>query len=238
MPLPRTLEPEVMDSVQEAGDYDAMDHDEVNRQFVNDFLAAAATSKSAPSQTVRKKSQKRGLRVLDIGTGTAQIPIVLARREPTCRITAIDLSHEMLKLAKENIAEAQLQEAIELQQVDAKVLPWETSTFDGVISNSIVHHIPQPQYVIAEMIRLLKPGGTLFVRDLLRPDDRKTLEQLVTTYVREENEHQQQLFRQSLHAALTVPEVQFILRQLGVPTQWARVTSDRHWTISNASDQL
>ena len=73
--LPRTLEAEVMDSAAEARDYDAMDHREVNRVFVADFLAAWGGGGS----------------VLDVGTGTAQIPIELCRRSPLPVVTAIDL---------------------------------------------------------------------------------------------------------------------------------------------------
>ena len=43
------------------------------------------------------------------------------------------------------------------------------ASFDAVMSNSIVHHIPKPDDALAEMLRVLRPGGFLFVRDLLRP---------------------------------------------------------------------
>ena len=62
--LPRVLEPEVMDSAEEASDYDAMDHSHVNRLFVTDFL------------TIWKGANP----ILDVGTGTAQIPIELCRQ--------------------------------------------------------------------------------------------------------------------------------------------------------------
>lgn len=218
--IPRILEPEVMDTEQEAVDYDAMDHAEVNRRFVMEFLDFAQ-SLATPIQTV-----------LDVGTGTAQIPIELCRQHPSCHIVAIDLSREMLKLGEKNVADAAFAQRIRLEFIDAKQLPYDDQQFDTVISNSIIHHIPEPSEVLGEMKRVLKPGGGLFVRDLLRPADEPTLDHLVETYAGAENAHQQKMFRDSLHAALTVEEVQAMLKAHQLPPEWVQTTSDRHWTIA------
>src|SRR3954468_22400865 len=80
--LPRILEPEVMDSTEDAREYDAMDHSTVNTGFVNDLLAALTDwSLKRPVQTA-DASIAPIVRVLDLGAGTAQIPIELARRAP------------------------------------------------------------------------------------------------------------------------------------------------------------
>src|SRR5689334_16815927 len=105
--LPRVLEPEVMDSDREAHDYDAMDHAEVNRVFVDDFLGWYF--EAGP--------------VLDVGTGTAQIPIELCRRAATIQVEAVDAAAAMLQRAKENIARAGLDDRIRAVQADAKRLP-------------------------------------------------------------------------------------------------------------------
>lgn len=220
--LPRTLEPEVMDTVAEAVDYDSMDHSQVNIAFVDDLLAFAASTRNQP-----------GLRILDVGTGTALIPIELCGRDLSdCSVTAIDLAGEMLKLARRNVEQAGLTDCIVVEQVDAKQMPYADASFAAVISNSIVHHIPEPRKVLAEMIRVLQPGGVLFVRDLLRPHDAATVEQIVQTYAGEENDHQRQMFRDSLHAALTLEEIRKLLSEHGLPAEWAMQTTDRHWTIA------
>ncbi|MBW3541981.1 MAG: class I SAM-dependent methyltransferase [Planctomycetes bacterium] len=221
--LPRTLEPEVMDTPAEARDYDAMDHGEVNRIFVDDLLRAAAELPAVAA-------------VLDVGTGTAQIPIELCRRrEFTGRVVAIDLAAEMLKLAAANIRAAGLDERISLQHIDAKRLPLADGSFDVVMSNSIVHHIPEPRGVLAEIFRVVRPGGLVFVRDLERPPDLDTLNRLVTTYAGHENERARSMFRASLHAALTLNEIRTLLTDLGRPSEWVARTSDRHWTICGAA---
>jgi ubiquinone/menaquinone biosynthesis C-methylase UbiE len=212
--LPRVLEPEVMDSVQEARDYDAMDHSQVNRVFVADFLSFWSG----------------GGTVLDVGAGTAQIPIELCRHHPTIKVIAIDLAEHMLQVGEENVRGAGLSERIELKRCDAKRLPWPSNLFTAVISNSIVHHIPQPFAVLEEMVRVVSPGGALFVRDLLRPADDAEVKRLVETYAGDANAHQRQMFDDSLRAALTLDEIRALLGRLGFDPASVRQTTDRHWT--------
>jgi ubiquinone/menaquinone biosynthesis C-methylase UbiE len=212
--LPRVLEPEVMDSAAEARDYDAMDHATVNRVFVADFLAGARPA--GP--------------ILDVGAGTAQIPIELCRQLPAARVTAIDLAEHMLEVGRGNVRTAGLDAHIHLQRCDAKQMPFADGSFAAVISNSIVHHIPEPLAVLREMGRVLTRGGILFVRDLLRPDDDAAVRHLVTTYAGDANAHQRQMFDDSLRAALTLEEVRALVGQLGFALETVRQTSDRHWT--------
>lgn len=216
--LPRVLEPEVMDSPEEARDYDAMDHAEVNARFVADFLALHGPC--------------RGGTVLDVGTGTARIPIALCRADPAARLVAIDLSGHMLDLARRNVAAKGLEGRIELIRADAKAMGRPAGSCEAVVSNSIVHHIPEPARVLAEMAELVAPGGTLFVRDLARPSTRADLDRLVETYAGSESDHARRMFADSLHAALTAPEVRTLARDLGLPGGAVAMTSDRHWTLA------
>jgi ubiquinone/menaquinone biosynthesis C-methylase UbiE len=212
--LPRILEPEVMDSAEESRDYDAMDHSAVNRVFVTDFLA----------------EWNGAGRILDAGAGTAQIPIELCRRHPTARVVAIDAAAHMLALGRVNVRRAGLDARIVLEECDAKRLPFTDSAFGAVMSNSIVHHIPEPAAVLAEMVRVVAPGGVLFVRDLLRPSDEQMLHALVNAYAGDANEHQRQMFADSLHAALTLEELRALIAAQGYNPLEARQTTDRHWT--------
>ena len=111
--LPRTLEPEVMDTPEEARDYDAMDHAAVNRVFVDDFLAAW---------------DGRGP-LLDVGTGTAQIPVALCRSHPNAEVVGIDLAEHMLAVGRENVRRAGLESRIRLERWDAKQMPCPDGAF-------------------------------------------------------------------------------------------------------------
>src|SRR5215831_2019453 len=214
--LPRVLEPEVMDTAEEARDYDSMDHSAVNASFVQDFL---------------REGPLLG-KVLDLGTGTAQIPIELCRREAQAKCVAVDLAAEMLALARRNVANAGLADRIELRLADGKRLPFDDSEFFAVMSNSIVHHIPEPATALAEAVRVTRRGGRLFFRDLLRPESDADVNRLVATYAAGANDHQRALFDASLRAALTLDEVRERVDALGLCRNCVTQTSDRHWTFA------
>jgi ubiquinone/menaquinone biosynthesis C-methylase UbiE len=214
--LQRVLEPEVMDTPEEARAYNAMDHVEVNRRFVDDFLAAGHADGE----------------ILDLGTGTALIPIELCQRDPQARVLAIDLSVAMLDLARGNVEIASLRDQVMLDRIDGKSLPYADGRFAAVMSNSIVHHIPEPLAVLSEAWRVLAPGGLLFVRDLLRPADDASVARLVELYAAGATPHQRQLFDDSLRAALSLDEIRELVTALGVSTETVQATSDRHWTWS------
>ncbi|MFO0929972.1 MAG: methyltransferase domain-containing protein [Gemmataceae bacterium] len=191
-----------------------MDHSTVNRVFVDDFLAAWDGQGS----------------VLDVGTGTALIPIELCRRDGRARVVAVDAAAAMLALARRNVEDAGLASVITLDQVDGKRLPYADARFGAVMSNSIIHHIPEPFTVLAEMSRVAAPGGLLFVRDLLRPDDERMLRELVDLHAAGANDHQRQLFADSLHAALSLAEVRELVGRLGFDPAGVQQTTGRHWT--------
>lgn len=232
--LERVLEPEVMDTPDEARDYDAMDHAAVNVKFCDDFLWFA-------NRGGQPALGKRTARVIDFGTGTALIPIELCARAAGFTVVAIDLAESMLALAHVNVARAKLGDRVLLQKVDAKGTPFEDGAFGATISNSIVHHIPEPQRGFAEMWRVTAKGGLLFVRDLHRPSSEAEVDRLVALYAGTTPEdpllvasfeHQRALFRASLCAALTVPEVVAMVAPLGIPADAVTMTSDRHWTLA------
>ncbi|MEC4802697.1 MAG: class I SAM-dependent methyltransferase [Jaaginema sp. PMC 1079.18] len=212
--MKRLLEPEVMDTEAEAQEYDAMDFREVNSAFATDAIAIG------PEKAA----------VLDTGTGTARIPILIAQQRPQWQITAIDLADSMLAIARRNVAEAGLSRQITLAKVDSKELPYPDNSFDLVISNSIVHHIPDPLPYLREIKRVLRPQGGIFLRDLLRPDDEATVERLVSAIGPEYSPHQAQLFRDSLCAAFTIPEIEALLTAAGLGDVRVDQSSDRHWT--------
>lgn len=239
--LPRKLEPEVMDTVEEATDYDSMDHAAVNQLFVIDFLAAIERAAHEVSGGLTETGSSKApltscaalfgvISVLDVGTGTAQIPIELCRRDRRVRVKGVDLAAEMLKVGRKNVEAAKLAERIELELVDAKGLPYPDGSFAAVMSNSIVHHIPEPRFAIGEMVRVCRSGGLIFVRDLLRPESERELERLVAMYAGDSNEHQQLMFHDSLHAALTLAEIRAIVGEFGFERARVTQTSDRHWT--------
>ncbi len=216
--MQRVTEPEVMDSPQEAVEYDAMDFLEVNTAF-----AERALELGSPV----------GL-ILDAGTGTARIPILMCQRRPQWQVIGIDLAQSMLDVGRKNVENSGLQQRIKLELVDAKQMPYPDAHFDMVVSNSIIHHLPNPLPFLQELKRVLKPNGAILLRDLIRPDCEETLKDLVKTYAGDCNEHQKMLFRDSLYAAFTVDEVTELLQQVALESVPVYQSSDRHWTAERA----
>jgi ubiquinone/menaquinone biosynthesis C-methylase UbiE len=225
--LPRILEPEVMDSEEDAREYDSMDHAAVNDVFVTDLLDALT---DWSLQRPVSSGASTTFHILDLGAGTAQIPIELARRAPHVHITAIDAAASMLALARESITVRGLAPLIELVHADAKSLPFDDALFHAVTSNSIIHHIPEPRDVVAEAVRVTAPGGLLFHRDLCRPGEQRELDHIVATYAAGATDYQRRLFTESLHAALTLEEMQRLVADFGFAPDSVVKTSDRHWT--------
>ncbi len=215
--LSRVLEPEVMDSIEEAIAYDRMDFTIINTDFADRAIELASHLDSAT--------------VLDVGTGTARIPILIAERRSQWKIIGIDLAESMLTIGKENIDRAHLSPQIELAVIDSKEMPYEDNYFDLVISNSLVHHLPDPLPFFREVKRVLKPRGALLIRDLLRPNSQAKIQEIVGTIASECDDQQKQLFADSLHAAFALTEIQQLVTETGWKNVHLYQSSPRHWTI-------
>lgn len=204
-----------MDSAEDAAEYAAIDNSFVNQQFVDEVLRLAP----------------RAGRVLDIGAGPGDIAIAIAKRAPGLTVTAIDLGEHMLEHARRNVASAGLGDRVKILQADAKQTGFDTGSFDVIVSNSLVHHIPEPLEFFREVQRLARPGAALYVKDLHRPETAAELQGLVTTYARGCSPYQRRLFGDSLNASLTTTEVLSICRRLELLDVRVRRCSDRHWCL-------
>jgi ubiquinone/menaquinone biosynthesis C-methylase UbiE len=96
-----------------------------------------------------------------MGTGTGQFAIYLARLG--FRVTGIDLSERMLLKARERARRFDLD--IDFQQQDAENLPFDDSTFDGVVSRNLLWTLPDPERALREWRRVLKPSGAIIASD-------------------------------------------------------------------------
>ncbi len=213
--MKRILEPEYMDTVEEAESYERMDHSAANQSLADRFLAIGGG---------------RGL-VLDIGTGPGDIPVLLTRQVLVLSLVAIDAAREMLRLARRSIESANLTGRIALHCADAKRLPYSSDGFDGVYSNTILHHIPAPVQLRAEAWRVLKPGGTLLIRDLYRPETEAEAWRLVDLHAAGAVGTERKLLFDSLHAALTLEEARDAVVQSGIQGGKVEMSSDRHYTV-------
>ena len=212
--MERVLEPEVMDTKEEAEAYDAMDHSGANDAFVARLFELGAHGK-----------------VLDIGCGPGHIALQLVTQKPELEVVGVDLSENMLKIAEEHRAVCSQGERVSFRMADAKGLDFPDDSFDTVCSNTILHHIPDPVPFLAEAWRVLKPGGVLLIRDLFRPSDESAVRALVEQHVAGETPEAQELFRASLCAALTPEELVEVARKAGISDAEVQEDSDRHMSL-------
>ena len=141
-------------------------------------------------------------------------------------------------MACKNVEQAGLQQQIKLELVDAKQMPYPDAHFDMVISNSIIHHLPNPLPFLQEIKRVLKPNGAIFLRDLMRPNTTEIVNEIVEKYTSDCNEHQKMLFRDSLHAAFTLDEIKELMQQALLENMHIYQSSDRHWTAERTGIPL
>lgn len=115
-------------------------------------------------------AQAAGLRstmhVLDIGSGIGGTSRCLAK-EFGCRVTGIDLTDEYCQVAAMLTAKVGLDGLIDYRQGDATNLPFEDNAFDVVWTEHVAMNIPDKRRFYGEMYRVLKPGGTLAIYDVL-----------------------------------------------------------------------
>ena len=216
--MERVLEPEVMDTAEEAAEYDAMDHTGPNTSFLSRLLELGASGC-----------------FLDIGTGPGHLPLLVCEAVPFSKVIGVDLSKNMLLHAERHRAISKHADRIEYHLMDAKDLGLPDDPFDTVYSNTIMHHIPDPRPFLSEALRLLRPGGTLLIRDLFRPDTEARRDELVDLYAGDASPSQRELFRASLHASFTPEELRAIADDAGLTEAEVVIDSDRHMSLQLAS---
>lgn len=106
---------------------------------------------------------------LDIGCGTGDVTLAVLRQAPACRLTGIDLSAPMLDLAVSKTRAAGLESRCSYQLGDATNLAFADRTFDGVVTAFCLRNVVDHAKALAEMRRVLRPGGTLAILELTKP---------------------------------------------------------------------
>jgi len=108
---------------------------------------------------------KPGLRVLDMGCGPGTISLGLAKAVEPGELYGIDMEESQINIAQAAASTAGYRNAI-FQTSDATKLPFENSYFDIVHCNAVLFHIPDTNAALAEVRRVLKPGGIISSRDM------------------------------------------------------------------------
>ncbi len=106
--------------------------------------------------------------VLDVASGTAGVAIQAVKRSGS-HVIGIDLTRDMLEQGLRNVAGAGLGERVDLVNGRAECLPFPDAAFDGLMFTYLLRYVDAPQAALAELARVVKPGGVVASLDFLAP---------------------------------------------------------------------
>ena len=145
--------------------------DSVQRQFgaVAERYAASFTHSQGPDldRLVAWARAAAPATVLDAGCGTGHTALALAAAG--IRTTALDLTAEMLAQGRRLADERGLD--VRFEQGDVEDLPWADGRFDALASRLAAHHFPDPARAVREFLRVVRPGGRIWLSDVVSFDD-------------------------------------------------------------------
>jgi 2-polyprenyl-3-methyl-5-hydroxy-6-metoxy-1,4-benzoquinol methylase len=219
--MERVLEPtELMSDDEQARAYAEANFDEPDSNFIRQF------GEHFPDY------DGSGL-VLDLGCGPLNITRRFAQRYVKAMVHGVDGSAAMLKYGRLALEQADegIASRITLIQgfIPGVALP--AKHYDVIVSNSLLHHLPDPQALWTTIREHSKVGTRVFVADLYRPSTREAARQIVETYSGGEPEIIKTDFYNSLLAAFAPAEVEAQLVAAGLPHFTAQTISNRHLAV-------
>lgn len=207
-----------MDEPAQARAYAEADFSEANNLFVELFS--------------RLWQPDREGRVLDLGCGPADIPLALADAYRKIEIDAVDGAEAMLALARQAVAaEPALADRIRLKQLYLPTTELPAGHYDALLSNSLLHHLADPQDLWLTLADCARPGARVLVMDLKRPDSELAADILVETHALDAPDVLRRDFHNSLLAAYTPDEVRGQLARAGLGGLDVLEVSDRHLAV-------
>ncbi len=218
--MDRRPEPELMDSPAQTAAYAAADFAEANTLFAEHF---AALRPALPVPGV----------LYDLGCGPADITLRLARQLPGWQMVGLDAGPNMLAAAghalrgQPDAAALTGRITFRLSHLPDPSLP--RGAAGAVVSNSLLHHLPEPGVLWQAVLHLAAPGAAVQVMDLERPPDIAAAKALVEHYAGDAPAVLRDDFYHSLLAAYRPGEVAAQLAAAGIDWLEVRRVSDRHW---------
>ena len=206
--MERVCEPELMDDALQARCYAEADFSASDADLIERLLALLPAG-----QRVR--------RVLDLGCGPGTITFRLARAFPDAQVVGLDGAEAMLAIARERLAsEPHLQGRLRFVAARLPLSHQAASALDGpfdlLVSNSLLHHLHDPQALWQSLPALAATGARLVLRDLRRPLDPTGVDALVRRHAADASVQLRHDYEHSLRAAFRLAEVRQQLSQAGL----------------------
>lgn len=216
--MKRIPEPELMESPEQVIAYGKADFEEPHSNFIKMLLTRFPADRNIRS-------------VLDLGCGTGDITFRIAGSFPEAGIDALDGSEAMLGYARDELVmRPGLGERICL--IHGKLQDFAPSkSYDLIVSNSLLHHIPDPALFWQALERVSAPGTRIFIMDLSRPGSTDEARRLVETHSPNEPDVLKRDFYNSLLAAFEIDEVRQQMDDAGLGCLTSERASDRHLIV-------
>lgn len=213
--MQRVPEPDLMDEQAQVLAYAQADFAEPHERFVEEF------------RRLFPQWNPRGT-VADLGCGPADVTVRFARAFPQSRIDGIDGAPRMLEEGRRRIEREGLSQRIQLLHGYLPETGALREDYAAVISNSLLHHLQQPQVLWATIACITRPGTPVLVMDLMRPQTREQAAALVEQYAAAEPDVLREDFYNSLCAAYRPDEVEAQIAQAGLRAMRVQARTDRH----------
>jgi demethylmenaquinone methyltransferase/2-methoxy-6-polyprenyl-1,4-benzoquinol methylase len=120
------------------------------------------------AELVRHVARLKPQRILDVATGTAGVAIALARATQA-EVVGVDISDPMLEIGRKRVYDAGLDQRVRLRNARAEQLPFEDGAFDAVTFTYLLRYVADPAATLAELARVLRPGGVMASLDFYVP---------------------------------------------------------------------
>jgi demethylmenaquinone methyltransferase/2-methoxy-6-polyprenyl-1,4-benzoquinol methylase len=171
-----------------AGKYDVLNH----------FLSAR-TDIHWRKKAIRELKKDNPKYILDVATGTADMALMACRILKPEKVIGIDISEQMLELGRKKIEKERLTSIIQLQAGDSETINLRENTFDAVMVAFGIRNFENLEKGLAEMLRVLKPGGRLVILEFSRPR-RRMIRSIYNLYMGIVAPELARLFRQNKEA--------------------------------------
>ena len=215
--MKRILEPELMLDERQVRAYAEADFEIPNQDFINRL--STWVNEPGFSGTA-----------LDLGCGPGDISFRFAKAFPLSKLHAVDGSQPMLNIAQAALI-PDLATRLHFIQglLPTVILP--QSDYEIIFSNSVLHHLPDPQALWQTIKNYAIPGTRIIIMDLLRPANLAVAQKMVQDYTANEPDILQRDFYHSLLAAFSIEEISTQLAQADLQLQVEQI-SDRHVFIT------
>lgn len=211
-----------MDGEEQAAAYAHADFATPNAAFVERFLAQfgdfCCLGKRSPRATA-----------VDLGCGPADIPIRLCRAVPRLHVVGVDASGPMIRHARQAAQDSGMAARVSL--IEAYLPAQLPGPFDAVVSNSLLHHLPDPMVLWTTIASQASSGAPILVVDLFRPETTAQAQSIVDEYAEGEPDVLRHDFFHSLCAAFEPGEIREQLEAAGLGHLTVETISDRHVAI-------